>query len=57
MKKAYKILELDGKKPANNEAEGVSNLKGRIVILNPEQSEIAGHLEIKEKGVFAIKSI
>jgi len=31
------------------------SFKGRVVILNPEQSEIAKNLGIKNKGSFAIK--
>lgn len=30
--------------------------KGRVIITNPEQSEIAKKLKIKEKGVYAIKT-
>ena len=31
------------------------NFKGRIVILNPEKSEIANNIKIREKGTYAIK--
>lgn len=31
------------------------NHKGRIVMLNPEQSEIAKKLNIKKKGEYALK--
>lgn len=31
------------------------NFKGRVAILNPESSEIAKNLKIKDKGNFAIK--
>lgn len=30
--------------------------KGKVVIINPEQSEIAKKLSIKEKGTYAIKT-
>ena len=35
--------------------EGVDGFKGKIHILNPEKSEVAGKLGIKEKGKFAIR--
>lgn len=54
VQKAYKIAELDGKKPEKREE--IPNLKGKIVIINPEKSEIASHLEIKEKGVYSVKT-
>jgi len=36
--------------------ESTESFKGRIVILNPEKSEIAGKLKLKEKGNFALKT-
>lgn len=35
--------------------EESENLRGKIVILNPEQSEIAQKLEIKDKGVYGAR--
>ncbi len=35
--------------------EFVSGYKGKITILNPEQSEIAQNLKIKQKGLYAVK--
>mgnify|MGYP001282789307 CR=1 FL=1 len=35
--------------------ESTESFKGRIVIVNPEKSEVAQKLNIKEKGNFAIK--
>jgi RNA polymerase subunit RPABC4/transcription elongation factor Spt4 len=32
------------------------NFKGRIIVLNPEQSEIAKALKINKKGNFAVKT-
>jgi len=32
------------------------SFKGRIVVLNPEKSEIANKINIKDKGNFAIKT-
>ncbi len=57
--KACKICNLiyEGEKcPKCGSAESTDSFKGRIVILNPENSEIAKKLNIKEKGNFAIKT-
>jgi len=35
--------------------ESTEGFKGRVVVVNPEKSEIAQKLNIKEKGNFAIK--
>jgi len=51
--KAHKIAELDGKKIKVE----VTGLKGKIVILDPEKSEVAKSLEIKEKGVYSVKTL
>lgn len=32
-----------------------TSFKGKIIILNPDESEIAKHIKRKEKGVFAIR--
>jgi len=39
--------------PSCGSTEKVDNFKGRIAILNPEQSEIAKKLNLSKKGVFA----
>ena len=31
------------------------SFKGKIMVINPEQSEVAQNLKIKDKGKFAIK--
>lgn len=31
------------------------SFKGKVTILNPESSEIAGHLKLNKKGAYAIK--
>ena len=41
--------------PQCSSKESTDNYKGRINILQPEQSEIASHLKISKKGVFALK--
>ncbi|MDP3882003.1 MAG: transcription elongation factor subunit Spt4 [Nanoarchaeota archaeon] len=35
--------------------ETTTNFKGKIIITNPEQSEIAKNLNIKQKGTYAVK--
>ena len=42
--------------PKCESKESTESFKGRIVILNPEKSEIAQKLNIKSKGNFAIKT-
>lgn len=36
--------------------ESTESFKGRIILLNPEKSEIAPKLKLKDKGNFAIKT-
>jgi DNA-directed RNA polymerase subunit E" len=36
--------------------EFTDSFKGKIIVLNPEKSEIAGKIKIKGKGTFAIKT-
>lgn len=35
--------------------EEFDNLRGKIIILNPNESEIAKKLDIKEKGVYGAR--
>jgi len=42
--------------PKCDSKESTDNFKGRIVVVNPEKSEIAQKLNIKDKGNFAIKT-
>ncbi len=53
VEKTGKIEELDGKKVAKKEE--VEKLRGKVIVLRPEESEIAKHLDIKEKGVYGIR--
>ena len=50
------IFETGEKCPKCGSKEHTDTFKGRIVLLNPEKSEIAKNLDIKEKGDFAIKT-
>lgn len=53
-KKCKMIYEGD-KCPNCGSQEHNESFKGRVVILNPEQSEIAKNLGVKHKGSFAIR--
>lgn len=51
------ILEGGGDKCPNcGSKELTESFKGRAVILNPEKSEVAKKLNLKEQGNFAIKT-
>jgi DNA-directed RNA polymerase subunit E" len=50
------IVEEGDKCPNCGSKELTEGAKGRIVILNPEKSEVAKELNLKEKGNFAIKT-
>ena len=57
--KACKICNriFEGEKcPECDSREHTESFKGRIVILNPEKSEIAQKINLKKKGNFAIKT-
>ncbi len=41
--------------PKCGSKESTEGFKGRVIVTNPEKSEIAQKLNIKEKGNFAIK--
>ncbi len=58
-KKACKICKriFEGEKCSNcGSGEVTESFKGRIFVSNPEKSEIAKKLNLKEKGNFAIKT-
>jgi len=42
--------------PQCESKESTEGFKGRIVVINPEKSELAQKLNIKNKGNFAIKT-
>ncbi|MEK6898432.1 MAG: transcription elongation factor subunit Spt4 [Nanoarchaeota archaeon] len=47
----------EGERCPNCESkESVESFKGRMVVFNPEKSEIAKKLNVKGKGNFAIKT-
>jgi len=53
-KKCLAITE-EEKCPFCGSSEFSENFKGRIIVLDPEHSEIAKKLNITKKGIFAIK--
>jgi len=54
--KICKTLHEEDKCPKCASKEHTEGFKGRIVVINPEKSEIAKKLNLKEKGNFAIKT-
>ena len=50
------IVEVGDKCPNCGSKELADTFKGRVVMLNPEKSEISKKLELNEKGNFAIKT-
>ncbi len=50
------IVEEGEKCPNCGSKELTEGFKGRIVVLNPEKSELAQKVGLKEKGNFAIKT-
>ena len=42
--------------PKCGSKESTDSFKGRVVVMDPEKSEIAKKLNMKEKGNFAIKT-
>jgi len=55
-KKCRFIFEEGDKCPKCASNNVTENWKGKIEIVNPEQSEIAKELKLSEKGVYTIKS-
>ncbi len=53
--KACRAIFEEAQCPNCQSQEHAENFKGKVIITNPEQSEIAQHLNIKRKGTFAIK--
>mgnify|MGYP001558001234 FL=1 len=50
------IFEQGEKCPKCESKEITESFKGRIALLDPEKSEIAQKINLKEKGNFAIKT-
>ena len=54
--KNCKIFVDEQKCPICGNNQFLTNWKGRVIILDPEQSEIAKKLNIKRKGTYALKT-
>lgn len=55
--KICKSIYISGDKcPECGSKEFTEGFKGKIVVTNPEKSEIAQKLNLKQKGTFAIKT-
>ncbi|MEK6926768.1 MAG: transcription elongation factor subunit Spt4 [Nanoarchaeota archaeon] len=50
------IYESGEKCPNCGSKDSTDSFKGRVIVLNPEKSEISQKLKIKGKGNFAIKN-
>lgn len=55
-KKCKAIFESGSKCPKCGSEEITDAHKGKVVVVNPENSEIAKKLKIKDKGTFAVKA-
>ena len=53
--KQCKAIFEGAKCPQCGSAEFVDTFKGRLIVLNPDTSEISKNLKINKKGAFAIK--
>jgi len=53
--KNCKIIFEGTKCPKCGSEDLTDNYKGRIIVLKPEESEIAKNLKLKDKGDYAIK--
>ncbi len=53
--KSCKLIYEGDKCPNCGSQEYVENSKGRVLILDPEHSEIAQKINLKQKGAYAIK--
>ncbi len=54
-KKCKAIIDSGSKCPHCGSEEIAENSKGKVIVMNPEQSEVAQNLKIKDKGAYAIK--
>jgi len=53
--KRCKCIHEGTKCPLCESEESADNFKGKVIVIKPEESEIAKNLQIKQKGKFAIK--
>lgn len=53
--KSCRTIYTGEKCPKCGSMESTDNFKGKVLVFNPEESEIAKNSKIKEKGEYAIK--
>ncbi len=53
--KQCKTIYEGNKCPKCSSSEFVEGFKGKVFVINPERSELAQNLNIKEKGIFAAR--
>lgn len=53
--KKCKVVFEGPKCPKCGSEEFTDSFKGKMIVLKPEESEIAKNLKLKEKGTFAVK--
>jgi len=53
--KKCKVFVEDDKCPICQGTQFITSWKGKIIVLKPEESEIAKNMGIKDKGTYAIK--
>ena len=54
--KNCKTIYVGSKCPKCGSEEFSENIKGKVIIFKPEESEIAKKVKIKDKGEYAIKN-
>ena len=54
--KNCRFIHNDDKCPKCGSTTITDSVKGKIEIVNPEKSEVAKNLNLKEKGTYAIKA-
>lgn len=54
IKATKELIESDEQQKYDSD-DLTENFKGKLIVLNPEQSEIAKNVKINKKGNFAIK--
>lgn len=54
-KKCKTVVNEGAKCPACGSEELVDSYKGKLIVLRPEESEIAKNVKITKKGTYAIK--
>ena len=54
--KACKMVYEGPKCPSCSSTESTDSFKGKVAVLNPEESEIAKVLKLEKKGTFSLRN-